>query len=147
METRTVKTTVVIDAEPARVIQAFLDDGDLKQWWRVSRSLVEPRAGGVWSVAWDNYGEQQTDHSWVGVIREIDTSRLLVDPLVQNEPDRPLFGPLALEVVAEPEGNGTKLTVLHHGYQYGEQWDWLHDAVVRGWKAVLADMRAWFDSR
>jgi hypothetical protein len=41
-ETRSVDTQVVIAASPGDVLQAFLSDDDLKAWWKVSRSLVEP---------------------------------------------------------------------------------------------------------
>ncbi len=41
-ETRGVDTQVVIAASPGDVLQAFLSDDDLKAWWKVSRSLVEP---------------------------------------------------------------------------------------------------------
>ena len=146
--TRTVETTIRIDdVAPERVIEAFLREDDLAAWWHVSRSFVEPVAGGAWSVAWDAYGEQRTNHSWFGVVRELDDRRLVIAPLVQNEPDRPLFGPLALEIVAEARAGGSSLTVRHHGYQRGEHWDWLHDAVVRGWAMVLADMKGWFANR
>ena len=104
---------------------------------------MEPVAGGAWSVAWDAYGEDRTNHSWCGVVREFEAHRLVIAPLVQNEPDRPLFGPVALEIVAEPRPGGSTLTVRHHGYQRGEHWDWLHDAVVRGWAGVLTDMKKW----
>ncbi len=144
--TRTVETTVRLNATPGRTINTFLHDNDLKAWWKVSRSLVEPRPGGVWSIAWDGYGEQQTNHSWTGVIHELDKGRLVVAPLLQNEPGRPLFGPLQLEIVAAPADNGCELTVLHHGYQHGDDWDWLHDAVVRGWSAVLGELQEWLAS-
>jgi len=146
--TRTVETTVHLDAEPQKVIRAFLEDADLKGWWRVTRSLVDAKPGGTWCIAWDGFGEDKTNHSWMGVIRELDERRLVIDPLVQNEPDRPiLFGPMRLEVVAEADDGGTRLTVQHHGYQHGEHWDWLHDVVVLGWKHVLGDMAAWFGRR
>ncbi len=146
--TRPVETTVHLDAEPQKVIRAFLEDSDLKGWWRVTRSLVEAKPGGTWCIAWDGFGENKTNHSWTGVIRELDERRLVIDPLVLNEPNRPiLFGPLRLEVVAEAADGGTRLTVRHHGYQHGEHWDWLHDVVVLGWKHVLEDMTAWFGRR
>ena len=146
--TRTVETTVQLDAEPRRVIRAFLEGADLKEWWRVTRSLVEAKPGGTWCIAWDDFGENKTNHSWMGVIRELDKRQLVIDPLVLNEPNRPiLFGPLRLEVLAEAADDGTKLTVLHHGYQHGEHWDWLYGVVVQGWKQVLADMTDWFGRR
>ena len=55
-ETRSVDTTTTISASPEEVLQAFLKDDDLKAWWKVSRSLVEPRPGGLWSITWDDWG-------------------------------------------------------------------------------------------
>lgn len=113
--TRTVETTVNLDAEPRRVIRAFLEGADLKGWWRVTRSLVEAKPGGTWCIAWDGFGENKTNHSWMGVIRELDKRQLVIDPPVLNEPNRPiLFGPLGLEVLPEAADGGTKLTVRHH---------------------------------
>jgi uncharacterized protein YndB with AHSA1/START domain len=146
LATRTVETTQELGVPPERAIQAFLRDEDLRGWWKVSRSLVDPRPGGVWTIVWDAYGDPPTNHMWAGTIRELDETRLLIAPMVQNEPDRPLFGPLQLEIFAEPASDGCRLTVLHHGYQHGEHWDWLHEAVVNGWVAVLADMKDWLES-
>ena len=143
-QTRTVETTVHVAASPEQVLRAFIDAGDLEGWWKVSRSLVEPEPGGVWSVTWDDYGEAKTQHSWVGVVEEVGPRRMMIGHLVMIEPDRPLFGPLQLEIVAEPANGGTSLTVYHRGYRSGEQWDWMHDTVVAGWQHVLGDMQQWF---
>ena len=141
--TRTVETSVEVRVPPGRAIAAFLAHDDLAGWWKVSRSLTEPTEGAPWAVAWDDYGEAGTDHSWVGVVSTLQEGRLVIDPLVQIEPDRPLFGPLALEVSAVPTDEGSLVTVRHHGYRHGEHWDWLHDAVVEGWRAVLGEYRTW----
>ncbi len=45
--TRTVETTVNLDAEPRRVIRAFLEGADLKEWWRESRNRVSGKPGAV----------------------------------------------------------------------------------------------------
>ena len=145
-DSRTVTTTVPVSSSPERVLRAFVDPDDLRGWWKVSRSLAEDRPGGVWSVAWDDFGEERTHHAWVGVVEERAPRRLLVAPLVMIEPQRPLFGPMRLEVVATPAAVGTSLTVSHHGYRRGEHWDWIHDAVVVGWRHVLADLREWLAS-
>ena len=84
---RTVETTIRIDdVAPERVIEAFLRDDDLTAWWHVSRSFVEPVAGGAWSVAWDAHGEARTSHSWFGVVRELDERRLVTPRSCRTSP-------------------------------------------------------------
>lgn len=101
------------------MLGAFIDARDLEGWWKVSRSLVEAEPGGVWSVGWDDYGEEKTQHSWIGVVEEVGPRRLKVGHLVMIEPDRPLCGPLRLEIVvalpssAEPEVAVDQLRRLH----------------------------------
>ena len=142
--TRSVDTEVVISANPEKVLQAFLNDDDLKAWWKVSRSLVEPEAGGVWSISWDNWGQEKTQHAWSGVIEEITPNRLVIGRLVMNEPGMPLLGPMQLEITLQPAEGGTLLSLSHRGYHYGEHWDTMYDLVVQGWDHVLGDMQAWF---
>lgn len=143
-ETRTVETRVLVAASPERVLRSFVDGDDLEGWWKVSRSLVQERAGGVWSVVWDDYGEAGTQHAWVGVVEEISPQRLRIAHLVMIEPGRPLFGPLELEIVVDPADDGSSLVVYHRGYRSGEEWDWMHDTVVKGWDHVLGDLQQWF---
>ena len=142
-DTRSVDTTKEMPAPPNEVLQAFLDGADLKAWWKVSRSLVEPKAGGIWSIAWDDYGEEKTHHAWIGVIEEISADRLFVGHLVMIEPDMPLLGPMQLEISVAADGAGSALTVSHRGYRYGEHWDEMYRIVVQGWDHVLGDMREW----
>jgi uncharacterized protein YndB with AHSA1/START domain len=141
--TRTVETTRIISASPEEVLNAFLDDGDLKAWWKVTRSLVEQKQDGIWSITWDDWGEEKTHHAWIGVIEEITPDRLLVGHLVMIEPDMPLLGSMQLEIGVKPADGGTSLTVSHRGYRYGDHWDTIHDMVVIGWDHVLGDMEAW----
>ncbi len=142
--TRSVDTDVIMSASPEKVLQAFLNDDDLKAWWKVSRSLVEPEAGGVWSISWDDWGQEKTQHAWSGVIEEITPNRLVIGRLVMNEPGMPLLGPMQLEITLQPAEGGTSLTLSHRGYGYGEHWDTMYDLVVQGWDHVLGDMQAWF---
>lgn len=141
--TRAVETTRTIHASPDDVLRAFLDDGDLRGWWQVSRSLVEPRQDGIWSITWDNWGEEKSHHAWTGVIEDLTADRLLIGQLVMNEPDMPLFGPMQLEIRVEPADGGTSLTVTHRGYGYGGAWDRIYELVVSGWDHVLGDMETW----
>jgi len=143
-ETRSVNTEVAISASPEKVMQAFLDEDDLKGWWNVSRSLVEPKQGGIWSITWDDWGPEKTQHAWIGVIDEITTDRLVIGHLVMIEPDMPLLGPMQLEIAVSPVEGGTSLRLSHRGYRYGDHWDSMYEMVVQGWDHVLGDMETWF---
>ena len=142
-ESRTVETTRIISASPGEVLDAFLDNSDLKAWWKVSRSLIERKEGGIWSITWDDWGEEKTQHAWIGEIDELTSNRLVVSRLVMIEPDMPLLGPLQLEISVESVEGGTSLTVSHHGYRYGDHWDKIYDLVVNGWDHVLGDLEVW----
>ena len=142
-ETRTVEATMNISTSPEIVLEAFLDEGDLKAWWKVSRTLVEQREGGIWSITWDNWGEEKTQHAWTGVIEELTADRLVIGKLVMMEPDMPLLGPMQLEINVKPAEGGTSVTVSHRGYQYGDHWDKIYDMVVNGWDHVLDDLETW----
>ncbi len=142
-ETRTVEATMSISTSPENVLEAFLDEGDLKAWWKVSRTLVEQREGGIWSITWDNWGEEKTHHAWTGVIEELTADRLVIGKLVMMEPDMPLLGPMQLEINVKPAEGGTSVTVSHRGYQYGDHWDKIYDMVVNGWDHVLDDLETW----
>ncbi len=143
-ETRSVDTEVVIAASPEDVLQAFLSDDDLKAWWKVSRSLVEPKQGGVWSITWDDWGPEKTHHAWIGVIDEVTPDTLVIGHLVMIEPDMPILGPMRLDIAVSPTKGGTLLRLSHRGYRYGDHWDSMYDMVVKGWDHVLGDMAAWF---
>ena len=143
-ETRSVITTREMPANPDEALAAFVDEGDLAAWWKVTRSLVEPENGGVWSIAWDQWGAEGTHHSWTGVIEEIAPDRLVISRMVMVEPDMPLLGPMRLEIAVEPTAGGSRLTVTHSGYGYGGHWDKMYDLVVNGWDHVLGDMEEWF---
>ncbi|WP_262693394.1 SRPBCC family protein [Kordiimonas aquimaris] len=142
---RTIETSTHIAATPDRVLKAFYATDDLAAWWLVSRSLTSSQKGNLWSIVWENYGQDKTHHVWSGVVSESSSHRLVISDLVMIEPERPLFGPMQLEIIALADGDGTRLTVLHHGYQYGEHWNWSHKTVVGGWEKALAELAAWFE--
>ncbi|MGI9263056.1 MAG: SRPBCC family protein [Woeseiaceae bacterium] len=142
---RSVITTRHMPATPDQVMQAFLNSDDLYAWWATTRSLVEPKTGGIWAIAWDDWGEAKTHHSWTGVVSQLSADRLVISPMLMTEPDMPLLGPMSLAVLVEvAEGGGTNVTVTHSGYGYGDHWDEMYNLVVNGWDHVLGDMATWF---
>lgn len=142
--TRSVDTEATLSASPDDVMQAFLDENYLKAWWKVSRTFVEPKVGGVWSITWDDWGEEKTQHAWIGVIEELTPTNLVIGHLVMIEPDMPLLAPMQIEINVSATDGGTALTLSHRGYGYGDHWDKMYELVVNGWDHVLGDMDAWF---
>jgi len=142
--TRSVDTEANLSANPGEVMQAFLDEDDLKAWWKVSRTFVEPKVGGVWSISWDDWGEDKTQHAWIGVIEELTPTSMVIGHLVMIEPDMPLLAPMQIQIIVSAADGGTALALSHRGYGYGDHWDKMYELVVNGWDHVLGDMEAWF---
>ena len=49
-----VTRTQLIQAPPARVMAAFFNDADLKNWWRVTRAFTVPRPLGMYAIEWES---------------------------------------------------------------------------------------------
>src|SRR6187402_418394 len=47
-----VTRTQLIQAPPARVMQAFFTEADLKGWWQVTRAFTVPRPLGMYAIEW-----------------------------------------------------------------------------------------------
>ena len=45
--------SILITAEPVRVLTAFFDASALPHWWKVIRSVTIPRPMGIYAVEWE----------------------------------------------------------------------------------------------
>lgn len=148
-----VTRTQLISAPPARVMAAFFEDADLKQWWQVSRSLTVPRALGMYAIEW-----QSTDFSddvlgrlggaFHGTIIDYrPNAAFFLAEAFWQPPDGDPIGPMALEVQARPHGNGrqTMLTVRQSGEGEGARWERYFKIMDRGWEGALAELKDFMD--
>ncbi len=55
----TSRRTQLIQAPPARVMAAFFNDADLKNWWQVTRVFTVPRPLGMYAIEWAVDGVQR----------------------------------------------------------------------------------------
>ena len=135
---RLVAASIEINARPEKILPAFLNQEHLKVWWGVERSLIEPKAGGVYTLAW-NISEQGIKFISTGVIEElIPGEYLMIKNFVYLNPDKKILGPMELEIdLIETGDNLTKVGVIQSGYKYGGDWDWYYDAVVKAWPQTL----------
>lgn len=137
-----VEASIVIQVSPQRAVDAFLLHEHLKHWWGVERSLIEPKPGGLYSLAWQ-ISDAGIKYISTGIIKEyIPSKNLLIEKWTYLCPDSPILGPMGLSVRAEAVDNGTQLTVIQSDYQDGEHWQWYYEAVVHAWPEVLKQLKA-----
>lgn len=132
-----VRKSIVVSAPVERAFELFTDG--IASWWPVASHSIrgdevetvvfEPRAGGrVYERARD--GEEGL---WASVRVFEPPTRIVLDWKVN--PDRPAT---ELEIRFVPEGDGTRLELVHSGWEaYGDAARDGHDGYDSGWDVVL----------
>ena len=145
--------TQLIQAPPARVMQAFFTDTDLKGWWGVTRAFTVARPLGMYAIEWAST-EFKDDilgrlggamHGRVMDFRA--NASFFLAEVYWQPPDGDPIGPMALEVQCRPHGNGrqTMLTVRQSGEGEGPRFERYFSIMHRGWEGALADMKDYID--
>ena len=146
---RKVETTTEIKANPETIIAAFTDPELLRGWWGVERCIVEPQTGGLYTLAW-KITENGFGFVSSGTVTAYQQDKLLVvENMVYLNPERPILGPMALRVLANPteDGTGTELYLCQDGYQDGPDWDWYYAAVVDAWPKALQTLKKFLEEK
>jgi uncharacterized protein YndB with AHSA1/START domain len=148
-----VTRTLLISAPPARVMQLFFTESDLKGWWQVTRAFAVPRPLGMYAIEWESTDFKDeilgrlggTFHGTVIDYRP-GASFFLADAYWQP-PDGDPIGPMALDVQCRPHGNGrqTMLTVKQSAEGEGPRWERYFAIMDRGWEGALAEMKLFVD--
>jgi len=148
-----VTRTQLIQAPPARVMQLFFSEADLKGWWQVTRAFTLPRTLGTYAIEWDSTDFRDeilgrlggTFHGTVMDFRP-HASFFLAEAYWQP-PDGDPIGPMALDVQCRPHGNGrqTMLTVKQSGEGEGQRWERYFSIMNRGWEGALEEMKRYID--
>lgn len=142
---RKVEAEILIQSSPARAIDAFMKPRHLKGWWSVEKCLVEPKKGGVYTLAWQ-VSEKGFGYVSTGAVEIFKPDRLLkVNNFVYMNPGKPLLGPMSLTVKAEAKEGGTLPSVCQDGYKEGEVWDWYYAAVSQAWPEVLKGLKEYLE--
>lgn len=148
-----VEHTVVIQAPPARVLDAFFNAEDLKNWWQVIRSVTVPRPMGTFSVEWASTEYRDDLLGPLGgafhgtVIDYRSGSEFFIGDAYWQPPEGEPIGPMALEVrcTAQDSTQITRLTVRQSGDDDSPRWQRYFDVVSAGWSRALADLQAYLD--
>ena len=148
-----VTRTQLIQAPPARVMQAFFSDTDLKGWWQVTRAVTLPRPLGTYAIEWESTDFKDDVLGRLGgafhgtVVDYRPNAAFFVADAFWQPPDGDPIGPMALEVQCRPHGNGrsTMLTVRQSGEGDGPRWERYFTIMGRGWEGALLEMKEYMD--
>ena len=148
-----VTRTQLIQAPPARVMQAFFTDVDLKGWWGVTRAFAVSRPLGMYAIEWETTDFKDEILGRLGgafhgtVIDFRPGASFFLAEVYWQPPDGEPIGPMALEVQCRPHGNGrqTMLTVKQSGEGEGPRFERYFSIMERGWEAALLEMKNYID--
>ncbi len=148
-----VTCTQLIPAPPARVMQAFFADADLKEWWRVTRAFTVARPLGMYAIQWESTEFKDEVLGRLGgaihgkVIDFRPNASFFLADVYWQPPDGDPIGPMALEVQCRPHSNGlqTMLTVKQSGEGEGPRFERYFSIMSRGWEGALGEMKAFID--
>jgi uncharacterized protein YndB with AHSA1/START domain len=148
-----VSCTQLIQAPPARVMQAFFLDADLKGWWGVTRAFAVPRPLGMYAVEWETTDFKddilgRLGGAFHGTVMDVrPNASFFLAEVYWQPPDGDPIGPMALDVQCRPHGNGrlTMLTVKQSGEGEGPRFERYFAILQRGWEGALAEMKNYID--
>lgn len=142
---RKVEVIIDIEATPEKIISAFTDYDMLNDWWGVERNLIDKKAGGLYTLAW-NISDKGFGYVSTGIIRDYQPGKILViDNFVYLNPDRPFLGPMKLTIRVKGKGELTELYLCQDGYQSGPDWDRYYEAVKDAWPKALQGLKDYLE--
>ena len=147
--------SLVVNAPPAAVLDAFFDGDRLAVWWQVSRSVCIPRSLGSYAVEWvptewrdDLLG--RLGGTFHGTVIEFTAGReFFVADAYWIPPDGEPIGPMALEATCSLQGlDGTLLHVRQSGCDPSNpRWVRYYDIISTGWMLALETLKAHLEER
>jgi uncharacterized protein YndB with AHSA1/START domain len=145
--------TQLLQAPPARVMQAFFSDADLKGWWGVTRAFTVARPLGMYAIEWESTDFKddilgRLGGAMHGTVMDFRANvSFFLAEVYWQPPDGDPIGPMALEVQCRPHGNGllTMLTVRQSGEGEGPRFERYFSIMDRGWQGALAEMKDYID--
>ncbi|HEX8027585.1 MAG TPA: SRPBCC domain-containing protein [Vicinamibacterales bacterium] len=148
-----VTRTQLIQAPPARVMQAFFSESDLQTWWQITRAFMVPRPLGIYAIAWESTDFKdevlgRLGGAFHGTIMDYRANAaFFLAEAYWQPPDGDPIGPMMLEVHCRPHGNGraTTVTVKQSGEGEGPRWERYFDIMGKGWDRALEELKHYFD--
>ena len=139
--------TLVVNAPPGPVLDAFFDPDALAAWWHVKRSLCVARPLGVYAVEWEP--TEFTDEvlgrlggTFRGTVVDVTPGKeLFVADAYWLPPEGDPIGPMAFEVTCTRQGKGTVLSVRQSGWDKSERWTRYYEVISSGLTTALKELK------
>lgn len=146
--------SLVINAPPAAVLDAFFDSEALAVWWQVSRSVCIPRPLGSYAVEWEptEWRDEllgRLGGAFHATVIEFTAGReFFLADAYWLPPDGDPLGPMALEATCSLQGDGTLLHVRQSGCDAGSaRWVRYYDIISTGWMLALEALKTHLEDR
>jgi uncharacterized protein YndB with AHSA1/START domain len=145
--------TQLVQAPPARVMQAFFADTDLKSWWGVTRAFIVARPLGLYAIGWETTEFKDDVLGRLGgslhgtIIDYRARGAFFLAEAYWQPPDGEPIGPMALEVHCRPHGSNrqTMVTVRQSAAGEGPRWQRYFEVMDRGWETALVELANFMD--
>lgn len=147
----TLDVSLVIRAQPTRVLKGFFDPEALGAWWQTARSLTTPRVLGPYALEWK--ASESSDEVlgrlggvFSGTVMQIEAERgFFVAEAYWLPPDGDPIGPMALEVTCSPvgtTGDATRIRVTQSGFEESVRWRRYYEVASVSWERALGALKA-----
>ena len=148
--------SLLINASPDRILNAFFDADALNAWWGVTHAVTVPRPLGPYALEWSpSEFRDEVLGSLGGVLRgtviQFDTGAgFFIADVYWLPPDGEPIGPMGLEVTLSPveappatssEDIATTVRVVQSGFEEGARWRRYYDIVAHGWERALHSLK------
>lgn len=131
---RRIEDEATVEAPPEIVWDAWTDPDELARWFVDSASgTAEPGQEMTW--AWEAYDLEQT----LTVVEAERGKRLVLE--VAWGDGRPTL----IEVTVHPEGDSTRLRLVHSGFDEAADWDGEYEGARSGWTNALAHLKVYIE--
>jgi uncharacterized protein YndB with AHSA1/START domain len=146
--------TLVINAPPAAVLDAFFDSEALAVWWQAARAICVPRPFGSYAVEWAPTEWRDEVLGPLGgtlhgtVVEFTAGHEFFVADLYLHPPEGEAIGPMALEATCRLEGAAAVLRVRQSGYdKTNPRWTRYYDILSASWPPALNRLKDHLERR
>jgi uncharacterized protein YndB with AHSA1/START domain len=146
--TREFAHSLVINAPPGAVLDAFFDPAALATWWQVTRSVCVARPLGSYAVEWaptewrDDLLGRLGGAFHATVIDFAPGREFFLADAYWLPPDGPPIGPMAFEAMCTTQRDGTLLYVRQSGWDSSSaRWTRYYDIIATGWMLALENLK------